>query len=297
MLSFARYLPLAVVLLVGCDMKPTWKELSLPADSVRVQMPGKWKEQSVDQGKVYQTITGGTEYVLGVHTVPQNNLGANETRQMLRQVRDVITGALPSGKLVSESDTELEGRPGVEFEWRATNNQIAKARLFLTSGKLMSVMVVYKNAPRSQENVDHFFKSLTFDLSKPVATAATAPTPSTPPTGVVPPAPSSPAIAPGVPAVLKEDRRTAWKYENAPQVFPDQKGYNGVIRKTGVGDAWLDNTETGPLDFIEVARTPEYVELKRPVGDFRVRLYNDRSEYKFGYSPEFLPMFPGKWEQ
>jgi hypothetical protein len=297
MLSFARYLPLTVVLLVGCDMKPTWKELSLPADSVRVQMPGKWKEQSVDQGKIYQTITGGTEYLLGVHTVPQNNLGANETRQVLRQVRDAMIGALPGGKLVSESDTELEGRPGVEFEGRGTNNEIAKARLFLTNGKMMSVMVVYKNAPRSQENVDKFFKSLTFDLSKPVADA-TPPAPPPAPGVPVPPVATSPAPSPAPPAVvaLKEDRRTAWKYENAPQVFPDQKGYNGVIHKTGVGDAWLDNTETGPLEFIEVARTPEYVELKRPVGDFRVRLYNDRSEYKFGYSPNFLPMFPGKWE-
>ena len=267
-----------LLLLAGCNSEPQWKELKLPADRVSVQMPAQWTEQKQPDGqRIYQAIHGRTEYLLGVGSVPHRNLSADETRSALRQVRDAMVQELPEGKLLSEADVELEGRPGIEFKARGSNTENAEVRLFLTDDSLVMLVVDYKNSPPSQANIDKFFTSLTFNMNAASAT------------------PPVPAANGSAPTPAGGDNRNAWRYTNAPQIFPDQHGYNGVIRKT-TGNNWVDETEKGPLEFIEDTRTPEYVELKRPVGDFRVRLYNDHSEYKFGYSPKWEQMFPGKWE-
>ena len=282
MLSLRSILVLSACwLLIGCDVQPQWKELKLPADSVRVQMPGKWTEQTDSDGqRIYQAVHGRTEFLLGIAPVPHPTLSAEQSREILRQVRDFMVNKLPDGKVVSETVTEVEGRPGIEFQAEGSNKEVVQARIFLANQKMVTLLVDYQGSPASQANIDKYLASLTFSMDS-AATSAIVP----------PPAPAGVAV----PAAPVEDKRTAWRYTNAPQIFPDQHGYNGVIRKKE-GNQWVDETEKGPLEFIEDSRTPEYVELKRPVGDFRVRLYNDHSEYKFGYSPKWEQMFPGKWE-
>lgn len=289
MISFRQVLPLGVVLLfAGCNPQASWRELKLPADSVRVQMPTRWTEQKDSDGqRIYQAVHGRTEYLLGVGSVPHPTLSAEQARDILRQVRDAMVQKLPSGKLVSEGTTEVEGRPGIEFKARGSNDEVVEARLFLTNQMLVTLLVDYQDSPPSQANVEKYLASLTFNMDASSGSAA-----------VAPPVPAPDTIQPPPPPMVTtatEDKRSAWRYTDAPQIFPDQKGYNGLIRKT-MGNRWVDETETGPLEFLEESRTPDYVELKRPVGDFRVRLYDDRSEYKFGYDQVWKPMFPGKWE-
>gem|GEM_PF-5463922 len=273
------------LLLAGCGMEPQWKELKLPGDSIRIQMPAKWTEQTDAEGqRIYKTTHGRTEYLLSVGSIGQAANSVADARNGLRAVRDKMVSNLPGGKLDRESEIELEGHPGIELQISGDNQIIAKARVFLKGHLLVTTLVDYQAKPTKQDHVDKYLNSLSFNLDAPISTG-----PGTPPAPPPPGSGSAPASTGG------EDTRKAWRYTNAPKIFPDQKGYNGLIKKMG-DKVWVDETETGPLDFIEENRTPEYVELKRPVGDFRVRLYNDHSEYKFGYSPQWEQMFPGKWE-
>jgi hypothetical protein len=273
-------------LLAGCDTGPVWKDLSLPAESVRVQMPGNWKEQPLESGngRMYQTMRSGTEYLLGIRILSQLNLPPDETQGMLRSVQTAMIGALDGGTLTSEKFTELEGRPGLEFDAKGSSGETMQVRLYITDRNLVSVMVHNPRPPKSPEQIEKFLNSLTFDLDP-------APQPSD--TATVSPATGNKLGAPSHPS-KKPDHRTAWRYENAPRIFPDQLGFNGVIRKEG--DRWIDYADGGTNDFVEVERNEQYVELKRPVGDFRLRLYDDHSEYKFGYNPSWQQMYPGKWE-
>lgn len=93
------------------------------------------------------------------------------------------------------------------------------------------------------------------------------------------------------------DKRTRWHYVNAPKIFPNQEVTEGTFRQLEGGDQWWEDRVGGQAqDWVEKVRTPEYVELARPVGDFRVRLYDTRSTYRFGNQKEWSEMFAGKWE-
>lgn len=92
-----------------------------------------------------------------------------------------------------------------------------------------------------------------------------------------------------------QENRTVWHYVNAPLLFPNQTVTEGIFRKQG--QMWMEERKGGEAqDWIEKASTPEYVELGRPNGSFYVRLYADRSTYRYGNETDFKPMFPGKWE-
>lgn len=89
--------------------------------------------------------------------------------------------------------------------------------------------------------------------------------------------------------------RTVWHYVNAPLLFPNQTVTEGIFRKQG--EKWMEERKGGEAqDWIEKASTTEYIELGRPNGSFYVRLYTDRSTYRYGNEPDFKPMFPGQWE-
>ena len=89
--------------------------------------------------------------------------------------------------------------------------------------------------------------------------------------------------------------RTHWRYENAPHVFGDQASVTGDFLKQEQG--WVEQTTSGTTPFEEVGRTDDYIELQKPNNGFRVRLFANRSDYRFGNSPTWRPMYPGRWMQ
>ena len=124
--------------------------------------------------------------------------------------------------------------------------------------------------------------------------ATPAPAVATQPIAIVPANPA-PADRPANPGSANE-RRTAWRYVDAPLIFQGQPTTAGVFLKKE-GKEWLEERKDAPAqDWTETERTPEYVEISRPNGGFFVRLYNDRCTYRYGNEVDFKPMFPGKWE-
>jgi uncharacterized protein (TIGR03067 family) len=126
------------------------------------------------------------------------------------------------------------------------------------------------------------------------ATNGSPTSPATLAAATAPTAPMPPAI-PGNQAAASQ-RRTAWRYQDAPLIFPGQPTTAGVFQKQADG-TWLEERKgTTSQDWKETQKTDEYLEISRPDGGFLVRLYTDRCTYRYGNEADFKPMFPGKWE-
>lgn len=235
--------------LLGCGSSaPQWQELSIAEVPVRVQMPGAWKEQALaaNAGRVYQTKQGGVEYGISVSSLPQPNLSRELALQTTHQVRDAMLGGMKGGTLKSSADTDLEGRPATEFEAHGNDGEVVKCRLYITDRHIVTVMIDHREQSPTSDSADKFFRSVTF---LPVDSAA----PSTATTAATAPPTTTAKAAPAPPA---NDRRTAWRYTNAPRVFPDQLGFNGVIKLEA--GRWIDHSESGTNDFDEVDRNEKY---------------------------------------
>lgn len=89
--------------------------------------------------------------------------------------------------------------------------------------------------------------------------------------------------------------RRFWRYENAPDIFPNQASHAGVFRQKDARFWEEQGVGSGLSTYEETARTGEYVELAKLDGGFFVRLYPGRSEWRYGNETAFKPMFPGAW--
>src|SRR5690606_11247278 len=119
-------------------------------------------------------------------------------QRVLEEVKDRMVGELPDGEVTDESETHLEGRQGIAFKARSSKGEVVQAKAFLGAGRLIIIMVDYRNSPRSQASVDKFFDSLTFNLSAEPSVTAAAPNvpPAAPASVEIPPPPSQAKPAP-----------------------------------------------------------------------------------------------------
>jgi hypothetical protein len=89
--------------------------------------------------------------------------------------------------------------------------------------------------------------------------------------------------------------RGIWRYSDAPKIFPGQTVTQGSFRQQG--NRWQEERfGEASREWQEETRTPDYIELSRPNREFFVRLYRDRSEYRYGNETQWTPMFAGKWD-
>jgi hypothetical protein len=92
-----------------------------------------------------------------------------------------------------------------------------------------------------------------------------------------------------------EPGRGIWRYSDAPKIFPGQTVTQGGVRQQG--NRWQEERfGEASREWQEETRTPDYIELSRPNREFFVRLYRDRSEYRYGNETQWTPMFVGKWD-
>lgn len=89
--------------------------------------------------------------------------------------------------------------------------------------------------------------------------------------------------------------RKFWRYENAPDIFPNQASYAGVFRQKDARFWEEQGVGSGTSIYEETDRTDDYVELAKLDGGFVVRLYADRSDWRYGNDTDFKPMFLGAW--
>lgn len=61
-------------------------------------------------------------------------------------------------------------------------------------------------------------------------------------------------------------------------------------------DKWLERSANGAFQFVEAARTDEYVELRNTQSGTLVRLFENRCELKGAQQREFTPRYQGSWE-
>jgi hypothetical protein len=100
--------------------------------------------------------------------------------------------------------------------------------------------------------------------------------PSYPPAWQQPPVAQQPA-----------DTRHVWAYS----------GYGGGNFHRTQGTQWVQEGYGGPFNYVETARTPDYVELYDQQRGVYVRLFNDQFMHRPNGQADFSPILPGGWQQ
>jgi DNA-directed RNA polymerase subunit RPC12/RpoP len=228
---------------------------------------------------------------------------------------------MPQAKVQGSNVLTVNGRSVVDVTLQMDKVTIIK-RAFLANGRVITLDFASGGSRNSQK--DRFFNSIKISGSAAPAMSTTNSTPMSahnPLTANVPPAnapttnalpnnpsPAAPTVNVETPAsMLVPDtpvdpnappnvRRSAWRYVDVPTVFEGQTSNAGVFLKK-LGDNWVEQRKRASTTYWnETARTAEYVEIMRTDRSVFVRLYADRSEYRFGTETEFKSMYPGHWE-
>lgn len=304
----------------------SWAPYDIPqAPGCTIEMPRKPASKADRLGSPMIIAEAGT-FACGAISEPMDadvrivfaDLAANRMA-----IQQGVAATMPGATMQGSRITTVSGIPAIEFTV-SINGITAIKRAFIAGDRMITLDFLSKKPlPKEMERYFSSFKAP--GISSPHIPLATPPmgNPITPPAAtpnavaannpVTTPAKGNPTV-PAAPVVVETPanmlvpdtpvdpnapatvRRSAWRYVDVPNVLDGQSWNAGVFLKK-LGENWVEQRKKAATAYWnETARTAEYIELTRTDRSLVVRLYEDRSEYRPGSSPEFKPLFTGKWE-
>lgn len=164
-----------LLVLIGCQQAPTWKEFESAQGGFAVLMPGTPTEQrqtaktasgSID-AHMFVVDHGDVAYMVAYSDYPNTMIQERTPKLILDGARDGAV-ANAKGRLLNESSVSMNGHPGREVHVEPVGGKVTiTARIFLVGRRLYQVMVLMPKEKASSKDVNKFLDSFRIQPQPP----------------------------------------------------------------------------------------------------------------------------------
>jgi hypothetical protein len=140
LIALGVLMSISITALLAQGARSTWKEYSFPDDGFAITLPEaprKHPDRNIPETNAYSVnINPDYAFTLRVKRDPR------ECSAVLAQLREsVVTRKAQETDPASLKDVMLDGHPGLEYEWRVSDERLGRIRYYCSEGRVYMLAV------------------------------------------------------------------------------------------------------------------------------------------------------------